>query len=67
MDYLSMVMMFYFNIEERIIYIHNWMENFLEVHLMDDYQEEEDHLINTHLKDHCLIHLFDFIDGWHPI
>jgi hypothetical protein len=42
------------------------VENHLEVHLMEDC-EEEDHLTETHLKDHCLIHLLDFMDGRHLI
>jgi hypothetical protein len=63
MDYMSMVTMFYFSSQERLIHIHNQVENCLEVHLMEDHKEEEDHLIETHLKDCCFIHLLDFMDG----
>ncbi len=64
MDYMSMVMMFYFSSQERLIYIHIWVENHLKVHLMEDHQEEEDHVTETHLEDY---HLLDFIDGWQLI
>jgi hypothetical protein len=47
-----MVMMFYFSKQNGLIY--SWIENHLEIRLM------EDHLIETHLEDHCLIHLLDF-------
>ncbi len=61
MDYLSMVMMFYFNSQERLIYIHSRVENHMEICLM------EDHLIETHLKDRHMTHVLDFTDGWHLI
>ncbi len=61
MDYLFMVMMFQFNNQEGIIYIHSWVENHLKICLM------EDHLIETHLEDHHLMHMFDFTDGLHLI
>jgi hypothetical protein len=35
MDYLSMVMMFYFNNQEGLIHINSWMENCLEIRLME--------------------------------
>jgi hypothetical protein len=41
------------------------VENHLEVHLMEDHQEE-DHLIETHMDCHQ-IHMLDFMDGRHPI
>jgi len=50
----SMVMMFYFCSQERLIHIHSQVENHL---------EEDDHLTETHLKDYRLIHLLDFMDG----
>jgi hypothetical protein len=42
------------------------MENILGIHLMENCMEE-DHLIKTHLKNHHLIHMLDFMDGWHLI
>jgi hypothetical protein len=33
---------------------------------MEDRQEEE-HMIETHLEDHHLIHMLDFMDGKHLI
>jgi hypothetical protein len=66
MDYLFMVMMFQFNSEKGIIYIHRWVENHFEICLMEDHYEE-DHLIETHLEDHHLMHMFDFTDGLHLI
>ncbi len=36
----------------------------MEIHLVEDCLEE-DHLIETHLKDHRLIHLMEHIDGHH--
>jgi hypothetical protein len=66
-DYMSMVMMFYFSSQERLVHIHNQVENHLEVRLMEDHKEEEDHLAKTHLKDCRLIHLLDFMDGQHLI
>jgi hypothetical protein len=56
-----MVMMFYFNDQKGLTRIHNWVENRLEVCLM------EDHLIETHVVDHCLIHMLDFMNGQHLI
>jgi hypothetical protein len=47
-------------------HIRNWVENCLEVCLVEDHQEE-DHLIETHLEDHRMIHLLDFMDGEHLI
>jgi hypothetical protein len=61
MDYLSMVMMFQFNIQERLIYIHSKVENHVEICLM------EDRLIETHFEDHHMNHALDFMDGWHMI
>jgi hypothetical protein len=61
-----MVMVFLSNSLEELIHIHNQVENFLEVCLMEDLQEE-DHLFKTHLEDHHLIHVLDFMDGKHPI
>jgi hypothetical protein len=55
MDYMSMVMMFYFSNQERLIHIRSWVENCLEVCLMEDHKEEEDHLTRTYLKDYRLI------------
>jgi hypothetical protein len=57
MDYLSMVMMFQFNSQERLIYIHSWVDNQKEICLM------EDHLIETHLDDCHITHAYDFTDG----
>jgi hypothetical protein len=57
-----MVMMFHFNSQEGLIYIHNRMENYLEVHLMGDHQEV-DHLTETQLEDRHLIHMLDFTNG----
>jgi hypothetical protein len=37
MDYLFMVMMFQFNSQEGIIYIHSQVENHLEIRLMEDH------------------------------
>ncbi len=65
-DYMSMVIMFHFSNQEGLIYIHNRMENRLEVCLMGDHQEE-DHHIKTHLEDCYLIHLLDFTNGQHLI
>jgi len=42
------------------------VENHLEVHIMEDLQEE-DHLIETHLEDRHQIHMLDFMDGKHLI
>jgi len=56
-----MVMIFYFNNQKGLTHIHNWVENRLEVCLM------EDHLIETHTVDHCLIHMLDFMNGQHLI
>ncbi len=66
LDNLSMVMVFHFINLEGLIHIHNRVENHLEIHLMEDCQEE-DHLIETHLEDHDLIHLLDFTNGQHLI
>jgi hypothetical protein len=49
-----------------LIHIHNCVDNCLEVYVMEDHQEKE-HLIETHLKDHHLIHMLDFMDGKHLI
>jgi hypothetical protein len=38
---LSMVMMFYFNSQEGLIHVHNWMDNYMEVCMIEDHQEEE--------------------------
>jgi len=57
MDYLSMVMMFQFNSQERLIYIHSWVDNRMEICLM------EDHLIETHLDDSHMTHALDFTDS----
>jgi hypothetical protein len=57
MNYMSMVMMFYFNNQEGLIYIHSRVENHLEVYLMEDHQEE----------DCYLIHMFNFMDDQHLI
>jgi hypothetical protein len=38
------------------------MEDPLEIHIMEDFLEE-DYLIETHLEDYHLIHLLDFMDG----
>jgi hypothetical protein len=54
---MSMVMMFYFDNQEGLIYIHIRVENHLEVYLMEDHQEE----------DCYLIHMFDFMDDQHLI
>jgi hypothetical protein len=67
LDYLFMVMVFQFNNQKRLIHIHNQVENHLEVYLMENCQEEEDHFIETHLEDSHLIHLLDFTNGWHLI
>jgi hypothetical protein len=48
MDYMSMVMMFYFNSQKWLIHIHSRLENCLEVDLMEDHQVQEDHLTETH-------------------
>ncbi len=56
-------MVFHFNNQEGLIYIHNRVENHLEVCLMEDHQEEENHLIKTHLEDYHLIYLLDFTNG----
>jgi len=45
-----MVMMFYFSNQEKLIHIHSQVENHLEVRLMEDHKEEEDHLTETHLR-----------------
>jgi hypothetical protein len=66
LDYMFMVMVFLFSTLEGLIHIHNWVENRLEVHLMEDCQEE-DHLIETHLKDRHLIYMLDFMDRKHLI
>ncbi len=66
LDYLSMVMVFLSNNPKRLIYIHNQVENRLEVCLMED-RQEEDLLIETHLEDHHLIHMLDYMDGKHLI
>jgi len=50
MDYLSMVMMFYLNNQKGLIHIHCQVENHLEVHLLEDHQEEEEHLIEPTLR-----------------
>jgi len=54
------------NNQERLTEIHSRVENCLEVHLMED-RQEEDHPIETHLEDHHLIHMLDFMDGRHLI
>jgi hypothetical protein len=41
MGYISMVMMFLFNNQEGLFYIHNQVENHLKVSLMEDYHEED--------------------------
>jgi hypothetical protein len=66
MAYLSMVMMFQFNSQEGLIYIHNGVENCLEIRLMEDLLEK-DHLAETHLEDCHMIHMLDFTNGWHLI
>ncbi len=40
MDYMSMVMIFYFSNQERLIHIRGRVENCLEVCLMEDHKEE---------------------------
>jgi hypothetical protein len=62
----SMVMVFHFNNQKGLIHIHSRVENCLKVCLMEVHQEE-DHMIETHLEDHHLIHMLDFRDGWHLI
>jgi hypothetical protein len=57
MDYLSMVMMFQFTSQERLIYIHSRVENWMEICLM------EDHLIETHLEDCHTTNALDFTNG----
>jgi hypothetical protein len=52
MDYLSMVVLFYFNNQEKLIHIHNRMENCMEVCLMENHQKEEDNLIKNFLENH---------------
>jgi hypothetical protein len=60
-------MMFCFSNQEKLIHIHSRVENHLEVRLMEDHKEEEDHLTETHLKNCRLIHMLDFMDGQHLI
>jgi len=57
MDYLSMVMMFQFTSQERLIYIHSRVENHMEIRLM------EDHLIETHLEECHTTNALDFTNG----
>jgi hypothetical protein len=54
MDYLSMVMMFQFNSQERLTYIHSRVENHMKICLI------KDHLIETHLEDCHMTHALDF-------
>jgi hypothetical protein len=49
-----------------LIHIHSCVENRLKVCLMED-RQKEDHLIETCLEDHHLIHMLDFMDGKHLI
>jgi hypothetical protein len=66
LDYLSTVMVFLSNNPKGLIHIHIQVENCLEVCLMEDPQKE-DHMIKTHLEDHHIIHMLDFMDNKHMI
>ncbi len=48
--------------KKKLTCIHNQVEDPLEIHIMEDFLEE-DYLIETHLEDYHLIHLLDFMDG----
>jgi hypothetical protein len=65
-NYMSMVTVFQSNSQEGLIHIHSWVKNHLEVYPMEDCQGE-DHLIETHMEDHHLIHMLDFTNGRHSI
>ncbi len=60
--WMQSLIMFLSSNLERLLHIHNQVENCLEVCLMED-RRKKGHLIKTHLKDFHLIHMLDFMDG----
>jgi hypothetical protein len=57
-----MVEVCHLNCQEGLTHIRNQVEDRLEIHLLEDCWEENN-MIKSHLEDHHLIHMLDFIDG----